>query len=324
METLLIINPYSRSGKSGALAKGVCRYLQNKNFSFDFTEINNFNDAYNISVQANKDGITNIVAVGGDGTINKVLNGFYDGNGNKISSSRFGVIHTGTSPDFCKSYNIPTNILQAADVIMAQRFINIPVGMIRLNTRPQKNDGYTQKNPDTTKYFVCCANIGLGASLARSAGSGIRGYLGDFLGTFISLLKILFSYRGTDYNILINSEEREVKNIINISVGITKFIASGIKVYKDDAIPDDQFYILKTNQVRLSELTKLIKILYTGEKFSDTSFLTKEYASQIEIKNNIIHPEVEFDGDPAGYLPCRIEIAKDRLQVFTTSDGVKR
>jgi diacylglycerol kinase family enzyme len=320
MKTRLIINPYSRSGKSGALARKVIKYLKDKDLSFDFVEIEHFNDAYNYSVQANLSGINNIVAIGGDGTINKVLNGFYDKCGNKISASRFGVVHTGTSPDFCKSYNIPTEILKAAEVIIKQNISNIPIGMIKLKREFQKtNESSSTINSSLeTRYFACCANIGLGATLARSASSGIRSYMGDFLGTFISFLKILVSYKGTNYNVLINNEAIELKNIINISVGITKFIASDIKIYKDETIPDDQFYILKTAEVRLAVIPKLLKILYSGKEFSNTSFLSLEYTSRIEIFNNVIHPEVEFDGDPAGFLPCSIEIAKDRLPVFTT------
>jgi len=310
MKTLLIINPYSRSGKSGALAQKAMTYLKQKNFAFDYVIIKEFDEAYKYSVEANNSGIDNIVAVGGDGTLNKVINGFFDECGNKISGSGFGAIHTGTSPDFCKSYNIPSDPVQAADVIIGQHVKNIPVGMIKLaHTFPPAQS--------EVKYFVCCANIGLGAALARSAGSGIRAYLGDFLGTFISFIRILVTYKGTDYKVCINNEEAELKNIINISVGITKYIASGITVYRDEAVPDDQFYILKTGSVKIHNIPALLRILYSGKKFSNKSFLSLEYARRMEIDTSYVHPEVEFDGDPAGFLPCTIEIAKDRLPVFT-------
>ena len=75
-------------------------------------------DAYLLSKNANNEGYDVIVAVGGDGTINKVLNGFYDDQGKRISRSRFAVIYTGTSPDFCKSYGIPLDIERAVNFII--------------------------------------------------------------------------------------------------------------------------------------------------------------------------------------------------------------
>ena len=96
---------------------------------------------------SNKEGIDNIIAVGGDGTINKVLNGFYNENGKRISSSRFGVIHTGTSPDFCKSYNIPTNPMKAADLIIGQQTRSIPVGMIKAKKQEKLLRGSSENYP---------------------------------------------------------------------------------------------------------------------------------------------------------------------------------
>ncbi len=312
MRTLLIINPYSRNGKSGRLAKKVMERLRSKGFDFDYTEINNFNDAYELSVKANKEGIDNIVAVGGDGTINKVLNGFYNEKGKRISSSRFGVIHTGTSPDFCKSYNIPADPGEAADVIIGQKIKNIPVGKIKLNT-----DAAGAK-PQETKYFACCANIGLGASLARAAGTGIRAYLGDFLGTLVSFIRILLSYRGTDYRMAADGPLKEYKNVINISVGITKYIASGLKVYRDPAIEEKKFYVMKASNIGLNNILKLLTTVYSGKHFNNTSYLDLSYAGRVEILRSEVNNEVEFDGDPAGFLPCIIEMAEDRLPVFVS------
>ncbi|MGE5679844.1 MAG: diacylglycerol/lipid kinase family protein [Bacillota bacterium] len=324
MKTLLIVNTHSRSGKSKILAHNAICYLKEKGVDFDFTEIEKFEDAYSISRMANLSGVENIIAVGGDGTINKVLNGFYDNCGAKVSDSRFGVIHTGTSPDFCKSYNIPTDPVKAAGVIVKQKTTNIPVGMIKLRPvgnypltdYPLTNSTLINYTPQTM-YFACCANTGLGAALARSANSGIRGYAGDSLGTLISLLKILSKYKGADYNICLDGREGCLDNIINISVGLTRFIASGIKVYRDEGTPENMFHIIKLKQVKLFSIIKLLKILYTGRGFEHSSFISMEYASKIEIHENIIHNEVEFDGDPAGLLPCTIETAKDKLPVFT-------
>ncbi|MGA2298550.1 MAG: diacylglycerol kinase family protein [FCB group bacterium] len=309
MKTLLIINPYSRSGKSAKLSE-VCKgYLKERNFQFETAELQNFDDAYKFSLEANRNGYDNIIALGGDGTINKVINGFYDSVGNRISAAKFGVIYTGTSPDFCKSYGIPINIIKASITIINQRTREIPVGMIKF--KPSLNsDNYI------TNYFGCCANIGLGASLARKANSGIRKYFGDFGGTLISLLQLLVKYRGTNYTIVRDGTEVNEQNVINLSVGITNLIASGIKVPVKEDMADSEMYLLTAAKIRLSNFAKLIYRVYSGKEFKNSEFLFLEYAKKIEIKQNSVHPEIEFDGDPAGYLPCTIEIAKDKLKII--------
>lgn len=316
MKTLLIINPYSRAGKSACLAKKCIKYLMSRAFQFDYVEIKSFDDAYNLSLQANKDGIENIIAVGGDGTINQVINGFYDDNGNKISDSRFGVIYTGTSPDFCKSYNIPINIYQASDLIINPGIRYIPIGMIKFNNTLTNASISSQHDLIGTKYFACCANIGLGAKLAQSANSGIRKYLGDFLGTFLCLLKIISTFNSTDYQVHINGKSAELKNMYNVSVGLTTYIASGIKVYRDKKNPDDEFYLLKTSNINMKNIIGLLFKVYSGKEFKNTPYISIEYAKNISFSPNRDNPQVEFDGDPAGFLPVTIEIAKDRLPLL--------
>jgi diacylglycerol kinase family enzyme len=310
MKTLLIVNPFSHGGKSAKLADKAMKYLKKKNFMFDAVFTGEFEDAYRLSAKANMEGCDNIIAVGGDGTINKVINGFYDNEGNRISNSKFGVIYTGTSPDFCRSYGIPLDVIKASDAVVKMGSINIPIGRIQFHQ--YLNSG----NSSFVKYFACCANIGLGASLARKANSGIRSLVGDFLGTLVSLLQLLVTYKGTGYLISLDSKTIEYFNVTNLSVGITNFIASGIKVHRDEKIGSGNFYILKTANVNLTNIHKLFKGIYSGKEFVNTPLLSIEYARRIEIYKNEIHPDVEFDGDPAGYLPCYIEMAKDKLPII--------
>ena len=314
MKTLLIINPNSRGGKSAGLAQIAMKYLKRKKIKYDAVFITEFEDAYNFSVKANEENVRNIIAVGGDGTINKVINGFYDYNGKIKSDCQFGVIYTGTSPDFCKSYGIPTHIIKASDVIIKQNTIKIPIGKIDF-----QREGALKKNSGDSvqsKYFACCANIGLGASLARKANSGIRSYAGDFLGTFISLLQILCTYRGTDYFVKIDNKPIELNNVYNLSVGISKYIASGIKVYKAECAPKSSFYLMKMANLRFRNCPRMLKRIYSGNEFPNSTFLSIDFAKKIEITNSSLNSEVEFDGDPAGRLPCSIEMANDKLPLL--------
>ncbi|NUN10773.1 MAG: diacylglycerol kinase [Ignavibacteriaceae bacterium] len=317
MRTLLIVNPYSRNGRSGKLTRRAMNYLTSKGCSFDYAEVKEFDDAYKLSVKANREGIENIIAVGGDGTINKVLNGFYDEQGRRVSGSRFGVIHTGTSPDFCKSYGIPLGIEEAAAAVISESRREIPIGKIELKSSP----GDSSAGNTSVRYFACCANIGLGAKLARAAGGGIRKYLGDAFGTFVSLAGILATYRGTGYEVNTENGNTTPEKVFNISVGITNYIASGLKVYRDPAIADNMFYMMTVAGINLSNAGAMLKKVYAGKPFTNTAYLHLDYTGYAEITTESANDEVEFDGDPAGHLPCRIEMAKEKLTLLTGRKG---
>ena len=316
------MNPGSRSGKSKKLFNKIFSLLNEANIDYEYHITNSINEAHDYSVTANKLNFKVIVAVGGDGTINAVLNGFYDSVGNRISDSKMGVIYTGTSPDFCKSYHIPIDIESAIKTLLNQNVQSINIGKIIYSNEniPDTNEfGIDAIEQPAIKYFGCCANIGLGASLARRANSGIRKYLGDFLGTFVSLLITLLLYRANSFFIIKDSNKTSVSKLYNLSVGRTKYIASGIKIHSNVAFEQNGFYCLTARAFTLFNLPGIIKKIYSGKEFRNNDNLSIEYIEQIEIMGNSKNPEIELDGDPIGYLPCKIEITKDCLQLIVNN-----
>ena len=319
MRYFLIMNPGSGGGSREKIKKILTIFQSNK-LEFDYKLTDTLEDAYTFSVEGNLKGYDIIVAVGGDGTINRVINGFYDFSGRRISGSRLGVIHTGTSPDLCKSYNVPLDLEQALNTVLAGKSREISLGKIsymsifhkELDGLPlSKENGHVK-----TSYFACCANIGLGASVARYANSGIRNYLGDFTGTFVSLIKTLLKYQPTNFSVSFDGQQQVLTKVYNIAVGKTTYIASGIKV-KNQLTPGDiRFYALIIKGLRLADWVSVIRKIYSGETFANNETMSLQYTSSIEVCGNSRNPELEFDGDPRGFLPCVIETAQDPLDLI--------
>jgi len=309
MKYFLIFNPGSRNGQSKKLIARIRGMLSRRQADYDYGITESFQDAYLLSQKANLSGFDAVVAVGGDGTINKVLNGFFDNNGSRISKAKMGVIYTGTSPDFCKSYGIPhTDIERSIGVLLAGKSSDIQIGQIVLAAKIG--------GPElTTRYFSCCVNIGLGAAVARHANSGIRKLAGDRLGTFIALMKAFMNYRPLELTVTLDGKEERISKLCNLSVGKTFYVASGIKVKSNLSEGDGRFYSLIMRDIGWTKVISSLKCIYSGEGIINSDTIYLKYSPSIEINgNNSV--EVEFDGDPQGFLPCRIEMAKDKLELI--------
>ena len=319
MKYCLIINPYSRGGRARELAQRCVRSLAHRGCSYDIEIVENFQQPYVLSQRANQKEYGAIVAVGGDGTINRVLNGFYDQSGRRVSQAKFGVLYTGTSPDFCKSYDVPLDLKEAVQSLLALNTRTIPVGRIRFaeQFRPDY-DGKTVDEVGDTRvaYYACCANIGLGAALARKANSGIRKYLGDSAGTFLSLLKVLHDYRAGTYEVVHDAERTCLENVFNISVGLTHHIASGLKSYKMNMAGKNRFYVMTVGNITPHTLLPMLYKVYRGREYENTAYLSMSEAARIDVLGNNMNPEIEYDGDPGGYLPCSIDLAPDALELI--------
>lgn len=314
------MNPASKGGKSLKKFKKILALLKEFNVDYNYELTKSLENARLLSKKANELNYDFIVAIGGDGTINSVLNGFYNDTGYRISLAKMGVIYTGTSPDFCKSYQIPLNLKKAVQILIDPYIRNIKIGKITCcEQNLSENDGkrISYSMQVKTKFFGCCVNVGLGASLAREANSGIRKYFGDTMGTFISLIKILLRYMANTFFIFKDNTEIKVDKLYNMSIGRTPFIASGIKVHHELSDDDDRFYCMTVRNLKFDNIPYVLYKAYSGGKIKNSAYLNLDYCNNIEILGNYQNPEVEFDGDPGGYLPCKIELSKSTLELIT-------
>lgn len=310
MRYFFVFNPGSRNGKSEDLISRLRSLLSAKNIQYEYGITQSLDDAQALSRKANLSAYDVVVAVGGDGTINKVLNGFYDDQGMRLSKVKMGIVYTGTSPDFCKSYNIPYRCLErAVDVLLAGNVTKIQVGKILLSGNAH-SDGTT-----ITRYFSCCANIGLGAAVARYANSGIRKKVGDFLGTLTALVKAFKNYRPQDLSVSLDGTKTTLTKLINLSIGKTFHIASGIKVNNTLSRGDSRFYVLTARNIGWLNVPYCLRTIYSGRPISNSDLIRLDYAKKIEISGGHGN-EIEFDGDPQGFLPCSIEMARDELELI--------
>jgi diacylglycerol kinase family enzyme len=319
MKYFFVLNPGSAGGKSRRHFSAVLEAARQRRVTFDFEICRSLDQACDLSRKANLSGYDVVVAVGGDGTINSVLNGFYDEKGKRISEASLGVLHTGTSPDFCRSYAIPCQLDSALELLFSGCAKKILVGKITLaKLRDPAFDGRPISGDASfhTRYFACCANIGLGASVARYANNGIRKWLGDSPGTLVSIAKSLARFEQTSFSVVSDGKAQTLRRLVNLAVGRTFHVASGIKVRSELKEDDRRFYCLAIHDLRLVDVAPCLVSLYSGKELRNARYARLGYCSSIHVLGNSLHPEVECDGDPQGFLPCLIETAADRLDVI--------
>ena len=112
-----------------------------------------------------------------------------------------------------------------------------------------------------------------------------------------------------------DSQREQLTTVRNISVGLTRYIASGIKVSHQLSEQDDRFYALIVRNLTLTGLPGVLRDIYGGGALTSRS-VSLEYARTLAIPAGLQPVEVEFDGDPAGFLPCRVGLARDRLPLI--------
>src|SRR5580765_7108088 len=105
--TVIIVNPKSQGGRLGRQWNALAETLT-RAFAYEHVETKGPGDATNLAREALRGGADRVVAMGGDGTINEVVNGFFDEQGVAIKpSASFALIPYGTGGDFRRTMGIP-------------------------------------------------------------------------------------------------------------------------------------------------------------------------------------------------------------------------
>src|SRR5438132_4597062 len=128
--TTVIVNPKSQGGRLGKQWAEIGETI-GRAFPFEPVMTQAQGDATRLAREALRGGAERVVAIGGDGTINEVVNGFFDDAGTPIApDASFALIPFGTGGDFRRTFRLPTDVGAAAAVVGKNHRKKIDVGRL--------------------------------------------------------------------------------------------------------------------------------------------------------------------------------------------------
>ena len=145
------------SPKSGVLRthkrwEKIRRYLKEQHIEYDFIQSEGRGSEERLGAMLAKNGYNTIIIVGGDGALNRTLQGVLSTGPEIAKSVTLGIIPNGHGNDYAKFWGIDEDDpIEAVDTIIRRRTRQVDVGILNEN-------GHTH-------YFLNCLNIGLVASI---------------------------------------------------------------------------------------------------------------------------------------------------------------
>jgi diacylglycerol kinase (ATP) len=305
LKTQVIINPESNKGRTRKRWRHIKEALHTflKEFKYEFTE--KPSQAIDISRAAIKDGSELIVAVGGDGTINEIANGFFDGKTLINPRTVMGIVPSGTGCDFIRSLNIPTNLKSALQVIIQAPSPAIDVGRARFLTH-----GGTFEE----RYFLNVADFGFGGEVIdrmnqNRAKRKTASYLKSTLATF-------FLYKNKRIKIKIDGEEIPSDEYLIGAISNGRIFGKGMKIAPYAQLDDEFFDIILVKGMKVWEFFRNVWKIYAGTHLSHPkiSFIRgKKIETFPEFPDEDIL--IEVDGEQVGKLPATFEIVPRSISV---------
>lgn len=254
-----------------------------------------------------RQGFRKIIVVGGDGTLNEVVNGIFIQEEVKTTDIMVGMIMVGNGNDWGRMYNLKTKYRKAVKILKKQRLFIQDTGMVK----------YYKGEQEFKRYFVNIAGMGYDALVVKMTNKTKEKGGGGALVYLVNLLKGLFSYHHSYLDIEIDGKSIYNGKVFSMSVGICKFNGGGM-MQLPFAVPDDGLFDLTIfKDVNKMTVVRHIKKLYSGT-FTNLSFVETHRGEIISIVSTNGTPSyLETDGESLGHTPFTFQILPKTIKFIT-------
>ncbi len=304
---MVIVNPNAGAGKGWIDWPKIESLLNTYGFTFRYEFTLKRLHAIVLTRKFINEGYRKIIVIGGDGTMNEVINGIFSQNSVETSEIILGIIPVGTGNDWGRMFGISQNYEKAIQTIQASRTFIQDAGKVIF----QKNQRTQQR------YFVNIAGLGFDALVVKKTNiSKDKGRTNPLIYKY-NIFTSLFSFKTPRATIEVDGKA-VINDVFNVSVGICKYNGGGMMPLPDAKADDGLFDLTVIKKIARWDVIRSIKQLYDGSIVRHPKVVTYQGKSiKISSNTNIF---VETDGESLGHTPMVFEIIPRSICVLSAAE----
>ncbi len=302
--TVVVVNPNSQGGNVGKRWPHLADQIR-REVPFEEAMTKGPGDATRLAREALRAGATRVVALGGDGTINEVVNGFFD-DGKPVSpDAALGYLPQGTGGDFRKSIGVPKDFAEAVACLARDHRRRIDVGRLDFTT-----DGGTG-----VRMFANIASFGMSAMVDHAVNDSKKRF--GSLSFFWATTKTTFRYKNQRVRLRFDDDKDAVDLTINtVAVANGRYFGGGMMIAPDAELDDGLFDVVAMGDLGLRELVMNSRRVYKGSHLTlDKVSVRRAKVVRAEPGDGGSRVELDVDGETPGMLPATFTVVPRALEV---------
>jgi YegS/Rv2252/BmrU family lipid kinase len=303
MKTFLIVNPKSANGQTGKRWAELSALLTRKLGEFGHAFTAGPMDATVLARKALKEGYRCVVAVGGDGTINEVVNGFFEDGKVIDPQAALGVIPRGTGGDFRKTFGWSIEVEEAATRLEGEKTQALDLGLLEYTTNAGAKG---------TRYFANICSFGVSGQVDAAVNKSSKA-LGGKLSFMLASVKVLARYKDRKVRIDCDGGAPEEVAITTLSVCNGRYFGGGMMVAPGADPVDGLFDVTIWSGYSLADFALKSRYLYDGTH--------TQWDRTRTLRCKTIHAEsdeevlLDVDGEAPGRLPCTMTVLPSAIRL---------
>jgi diacylglycerol kinase (ATP) len=326
IDTVLVVNPNSSGGLTGKGWDDLSSKIKDilgDNIEVAFSK--KPGDGTTLARQSLKQGFKKIVAIGGDGTLNEVANGFFEEpvgiysnkTGGRAGSASLkpinpdaimGVVPSGTRNVLAKSLGLPEGVVESCKTFSLGEPKKIDVICATVSNQ--------EEYPSTTsRILVNAAEMGLGAEIIDRSKKVRQVVNSRIVSTITSVASTLPTYQSNECEISIDNNRRKFATKMTMGVVANgQFLGGGFKVAPRASMSDG---LLDLVILKDSGSLKMVDELFNMKDgdYKDEDKIIYRQARKVSLASKERDVTVTVDGEPIGILPATFEVIPHALTV---------
>jgi YegS/Rv2252/BmrU family lipid kinase len=304
--TLLVVNPQSQNGSLGRRWPELSKIVRREIGSFEEAFTKGPKDATDIARKALRDGVELVVAIGGDGTINEVANGFFDDGEPVAPEAAMGLLPFGTGGDFRKSLLIPKDMAKSAAILARGKVASIDLGNLQ----------FTERNGEQgQRIFVNITSFGMSGEIDEKVNNASK-RLGGRATFMIATLRVSMDFKAKRVRLTFDDQDDKAveSTISTVAVANGRYFGGGMKVAPEAELADGKFDVVALAEMGLRKSLLFSRHIYKGSHLGLDSVSSR--------RANKVHAEsldgqevlLDMDGEVPGALPATFTILPEALR----------
>ncbi|TMC49753.1 MAG: diacylglycerol kinase family lipid kinase [Chloroflexi bacterium] len=308
--TVVIVNPASAGGRTGRRWPEVHRCLEGAGVAAEVRVTTAPGQATELARAALGEGCDRVVAAGGDGTLNEVLNGFFDAaTGEPVApGARLGMLPSGTGGDFRRTARIPLDPGAACALLASGQVRRVDIGRIEFH-------GEGVPGP---RHFVNIADCGIGGEVVtRVNRSGKRG--GGRSVFLYHSLAALMAYRPRPARVEVDGDILQ-STVHNVVIANGRYFGAGMLVAPQASIDDGMLdVVIFEPKPRLRSLREMPR-LYRGEHIGRPGVEVRR-GRRVTVTSLGEPLLFDVDGEQVGRAPATVSCLRAALLLCAPNSG---
>jgi YegS/Rv2252/BmrU family lipid kinase len=294
---IAILNPRAAGGKTRRAWPKISRLFQAHAMQVEPRWTEQAGHAIALTRQALEQGARLVVAIGGDGTANEVVNGFFDNDQPINPEAAIGFIPIGTGGDLQRTLELPSDLEQAVEIIAAGKRAAIDVGKVRLRA----HDGSPAE-----RYFVNLVSFGMGGDVSVRAKNFLSPLNGKAAFLYATLVEFV-RYRGRKVRLTLDGNALpEPFFITNIAIGNGRYHGGGMHPCPRAVMNDGLLEVTTIDHLSMYELIRDLPVLYSDNIYKHPK--VRHFHAKTVLAESEEITRAEVDGEALGRLPMEVTL----------------